>query len=104
MGASAFRCGCGRNLSVQSCNDSNARRLLRRGHSSVPVRSSFMSTAGTIAAAPLPARHRANPNVQGFVKGAYAAAIGTILGACILLGRIAIGDWLKALIGIASLA
>ena len=32
------------------------------------------------------ARHRGNPNVQGFVKGAYAAAIGTILGACILLG------------------
>jgi len=54
--------------------------------------------------APLLARHRSNPNVQGFVKGAYAAAIGTILGACILLGRIAIGDWLTALIGIVSLA
>jgi chromate transporter len=54
--------------------------------------------------APILARHRANPNVQGFVKGAYAAAIGTILGACILLGKIAIGDWLTALIGIASLA
>ena len=26
-----------------------------------------------------------NPNVQGFIKGAYAAAIGTILGACVLL-------------------
>ena len=47
--------------------------------------------------APLLARHRKNPNVQGFVKGAYAAAIGTILGACVLLGRIAIGDWLTAL-------
>jgi chromate transporter len=57
-----------------------------------------------LVAAPLLARHRASPNVQGFVKGAYAAAIGTILGACILLGRIAIGDWLTALIGIASLA
>jgi chromate transporter len=54
--------------------------------------------------APLLARYRLNPNVQGFVKGAYAAAIGTILGACVLLGRIAIGDWLTALIGIASLA
>ena len=54
--------------------------------------------------APLLARHRANPNVQGFVKGAYGAAIGTILGASILLGRIAIGDWLTALIGIVSLA
>jgi chromate transporter len=57
-----------------------------------------------LIAAPLLARHRANPNVQGFVKGAYAAAIGTILGACILLGKIAIGDWLTALIGLGSLA
>jgi len=57
-----------------------------------------------LIAAPLLARHRGNANVQGFVKGAYAAAIGTILGACILLGRIAIGDWLTALIGIVSLA
>jgi chromate transporter len=57
-----------------------------------------------LIAAPLLARHRGNPNVQGFVKGAYAAAIGTILGACILLGRIAIGDWLTALIGLVCLA
>src|SRR3569832_1600203 len=57
-----------------------------------------------LIAAPLLARHRANPNVQGFVKGAYAAAIGTILGACILLGRLAIGDWLTALVGVVSLA
>src|SRR5271169_145695 len=57
-----------------------------------------------LIAAPLLARHRANPNVQGFVKGAYAAAIGTILGACFLLGKIAIGDWLTALIGFVSLA
>src|ERR1700759_4322964 len=57
-----------------------------------------------LIAAPLLARHRANPNVQGFVKGAYAAAIGTILGACILRGRSAIGEGLTALIGIASLA
>jgi chromate transporter len=57
-----------------------------------------------LIAAPLLARHRANPNVQGFVKGAYGAAIGTILGACVLLGRIAIGDWLTALVGLASLA
>jgi chromate transporter len=57
-----------------------------------------------LIAAPLLARHRGNANVQGFVKGAYGAAIGTILGACILLGRIAIGDWLTALVGIVSLA
>lgn len=56
-----------------------------------------------LLAAPILARHRANANVQGFIKGAYAAAIGTILGACVLLGRIAIGDWVTALVGLASL-
>ena len=72
---------------------------------------SLVSTVGiflpsfilVLIAAPILARHRANANVQGFVKGAYGAAIGTILGACVLLGRIAIGDWLTALIGLASL-
>src|SRR5713101_3378021 len=53
--------------------------------------------------APILIRYRTNPNVQGFVKGAYAAAIGTILGACVLLGRIAIGDWLTALVAVGSL-
>ncbi len=73
---------------------------------------SLVSTVGiflpsfllVLVAAPLLARHRGNSNVQGFVKGAYAAAIGTILGACILLGRIAIGDWATILIGLGSLA
>jgi chromate transporter len=64
----------------------------------------FPSFILVLVAAPLLARHRGNLNVQGFVKGAYAAAIGTILGACILLGKIAIGDWLTAIIGLASLA
>jgi chromate transporter len=64
----------------------------------------FPSFIFVLVVAPLLVRHGKNPNVQGFVKGAYGAAIGTILGACILLGRIAIGDWLTALIGIASLA
>jgi chromate transporter len=44
--------------------------------------------------APILVRHRENPNVQGFIKGAYGAAIGTILGACVVLSKIAIGDWL----------
>ena len=57
-----------------------------------------------LIAAPILRRHRDNANVQGFIKGAYAAAIGTILGACILLGRIAIGDWLTVLIAAGSLA
>jgi chromate transporter len=56
-----------------------------------------------LIAAPILKRHRGNKNVQGFVKGAYAAAIGTILGASILLGRIAIGDWLTIVIGVVSL-
>jgi len=71
----------------------------------------FVSTVGiflpsfilVLVAAPMLARHRANTNVQGFVKGAYGAAIGTILGACILLGRIAIGDWLTLAIAAVSL-
>jgi len=57
-----------------------------------------------LIAAPILKRHRGNKNVQGFVKGAYAAAIGTILGASVLLGRIAIGDWLTLLIAVVCLA
>jgi chromate transporter len=53
--------------------------------------------------APILIRHRANPNVQGFIKGAYGAAIGTILGACVLLAKVAIGDWLTVLIAAGSL-
>src|SRR5947208_3248015 len=72
---------------------------------------SFISTVGiflpsflfVLIVAPILIRHRANSDVQGFVKGAYAAAIGTILGASILLGKIAIGDWLTALVGLLSL-
>jgi chromate transporter len=64
----------------------------------------FPSFILVLVAAPLLAKYRENPNVQGFVKGAYGAAIGTILGACILLGRIAIGDWLTALIAATALA
>ena len=41
--------------------------------------------------------------VCGFIKGAHAAAIGTMLGACVLLGKIAIGDWLAALVALTSL-
>src|SRR5436309_11333998 len=53
--------------------------------------------------APILVRYRTNRNVQGFIRGAYAAAIGTILGACVLLARIAIGDWLTALVALGSL-
>lgn len=53
--------------------------------------------------APILMRHRGDPNVQGFIRGTYGAAIGTILGACVLLGRIAIGDVLTAVIAIGAL-
>ena len=72
---------------------------------------SLVSTVGiflpsflfVLIVAPILIRHGGNQNVQGFVKGAYGAAIGTILGACVLLGQVAIGDWLTAAIGIVSL-
>jgi len=75
------------------------------------LRGALISTIGiflpsfllVVIVAPVLLRHRSNPNVQGFVKGAYAAAIGTIVGAAALLGRIAIGDWLTALIACGSL-
>src|SRR5207237_493809 len=59
---------------------------------------SLVSTVGiflpsfllVLIVAPILVRYRRNATVQGFIKGAYAAAIGTILGACILLARIAI--------------
>jgi chromate transporter len=56
-----------------------------------------------LVAAPLLQRHRANPNVQGFIKGAYGAAIGTILGASVLLGKIAVGDAVTVLLGVVAL-
>jgi len=54
-------------------------------------------------AAPPLLRYRASVLVQGFVKGAYAAAVGAILAAAILLGRHAIGDWVTACIAAVSL-
>ena len=56
-----------------------------------------------LAVAPLLQRHRDNANVQGFIKGTYGAAIGTILGACVLLGKVAIGDVLTAAIALVAL-
>src|SRR5262249_42741938 len=56
-----------------------------------------------LAAAPLLQRHRGNPNVQGFIKGAYGASIGTILGASVLLGKIAVGDVLTGGLALAAL-
>ena len=63
----------------------------------------LLSFLFVLIVAPILVRHRAQPDVQGFVKGAYAGAIGAILGASVLLGRIAIGDWLTILITVVSL-
>jgi chromate transporter len=41
--------------------------------------------------------------VQGFVKGVYAAAIGAVFGAAVLLGSRVIGDWVTAVIAVTGL-
>lgn len=52
--------------------------------------------------APQLVRHRENAYVQGFVKAVSAAAVGAILGASVVLARLAIGDWFT--VSIASLS
>lgn len=49
-------------------------------------------------------RHERHPRLQGFVKGATAAAAGAIAGAAIVIGRQTIGGWLSALIAVVALA
>jgi len=49
-------------------------------------------------------RYEKHPRLQGFVKGATAAAAGAIAGAAIVIGRQTITGWLSALIGIIALA
>jgi chromate transporter len=49
-------------------------------------------------------RHRASPRLQGFVKGATAAAAGAIGGATVILTRGAVVDWATAGIAVAALA
>ena len=56
-----------------------------------------------LIAAPILQRHRGNPNVQGFIKGTYGAAIGTIVGAAVLLGKTVIGDPLTVAIALVAL-
>ena len=48
-------------------------------------------------------RHERHPRLQGFVKGATAAAAGAIAGAAIVIGRQTLGGWLPILIGLAAL-
>jgi chromate transporter len=49
-------------------------------------------------------RYEKHPRLQGFVKGATAAAAGAIAGAAIVIGRETITGWISALIGIVALA
>ncbi len=49
-------------------------------------------------------RHKENPRLRGFVKGATAAAAGAIAGATVVLARGAIVDWPTAGIALFSLA
>lgn len=71
-------------------------------------RGSLVSTIGiflpsflfVLIVAPILMRHRGNADVQGFIKGTYGAAIGTILGACVLFGKIVIGEVLTATIAL----
>lgn len=49
-------------------------------------------------------RHEKHPRLQGFVKGATAAAAGAIAGAAIVIGRDTISGPLSALIGLIALA
>jgi len=48
-------------------------------------------------------RFERHPRLQGFVKGATAAAAGAIAGAAIVIGRQTIHSWLSATIGVVAL-
>jgi chromate transporter len=61
-------------------------------------------TLGALATAAAFIRHRDNPQVQAFVKGATAAAAGAIGGAVVLLSRQTITDWPAAALAVVALA
>ena len=58
----------------------------------------------TILATPLLLRYRSHPVVAGFVRGVSVTVVGVLAGTTYLVGKEAIGDWLTALIAVASLA
>ena len=53
---------------------------------------------------PLFRRYEKHPRLQGFVKGATAAAAGAIAGAAIVIGEETISGWLSVAIGLVALA
>lgn len=52
----------------------------------------------TIAGTPLLRRYRANPRLQGFVRGVTVAVVGVLVGTVFLVGKAAIGDALTLLL------
>ena len=58
----------------------------------------------TILATPLLLRYRSHPVVAGFVRGVSVTVVGVLVGTTYLVGKEAIGDWLTALLAVASLA
>src|SRR5207248_9102002 len=54
---------------------------------------------GVVVPGPWFVRHRDNPQVKAFVRGATASAAGAIGGATVILAEGAIADWKTALIG-----
>jgi chromate transporter len=58
---------------------------------------------GVVVPGPWFVRHRGNPQVKAFVRGATAAAAGAIAGATVVLTRSAVRDWRTALIAVVAL-
>lgn len=54
----------------------------------------------TVIPAPYLKKHGKNPGVVAFVDGVTAAAVGTIMGAVVVLGRRSIVDWPTAIIAV----
>ena len=57
----------------------------------------------TILATPLILRYAKHPRVAGFIRGVGVTVVGVLVGTTWLVGKDAIGDWLTAVIAVASL-
>jgi len=57
----------------------------------------------TVIATPILLRYHKHPRLAGFIRGVGVTVVGVLVGTSYLVGREAIGDWVTALIAIASL-
>ncbi|MEA2344752.1 MAG: chromate transporter, partial [Thermoanaerobaculia bacterium] len=57
----------------------------------------------TVIATPILLRYHKNPRLAGFIRGVGVTVVGVLVGTSYLVALQAIGDWLTALIAIASL-